>query len=86
MAVIALREGLDMKRCFVRMRNVRADGFVEFDFSIGDPELSVELILPQGAYKEFCAVNKVTQLTSAQGELIDQEKLKWRYGKPGVSE
>ena len=29
------------------------DGFVEFDFAIGDPARYVELILPEPAFQEF---------------------------------
>jgi phenol/toluene 2-monooxygenase (NADH) P0/A0 len=47
----------DTAKRFVRLTQVRADGFVEFEFAIGDPELAVELILPADAYREFCRDN-----------------------------
>ena len=72
--------------CYVRERNTRADGFVEFDFAIGDPELSVDLILPIHAFKEFCETNRVTFLTAEQGERIDAEHAKWRLGHAGLQE
>jgi phenol hydroxylase P0 protein len=72
--------------CFVRLRGMRSDGFVEFDFSIGDPDLSVELILPKAAFDEFCAINQVRHLTQAQGEHLDADQAKWRYGSPGITE
>ncbi len=50
----------DTKRKFVRVTELRANGLVEFDFAIGEPELFVELILPAAAFDEFCASNKVT--------------------------
>ena len=49
----------DLRRRFVRLTQVRADGFVEFDYAVGDPELSVELILPAAAFREFCAAQGV---------------------------
>ncbi len=52
----------DTTRRFVRVTEVRADGLVAFDFSIGWPELSVELMLPQAAFDEFCATNRVIRL------------------------
>jgi phenol hydroxylase P0 protein len=55
---------------------------VEFDFAIGDPELSVDLILPAHAFKEFCATNRVHFLSAEQGAKIDAERAKWRYGAP----
>lgn len=52
----------DSTRRFVRVTEVRADGLVAFDFSIGWPELSVELLLPQAAFDEFCITNRVSRL------------------------
>jgi phenol/toluene 2-monooxygenase (NADH) P0/A0 len=31
----------DLTKRYVRLTQVRADGFVEFEFAIGDPELAV---------------------------------------------
>lgn len=52
----------DTTRRFVRVTEVRADGLVAFDFAIGWPELSVELLLPAAAFEEFCAKNRVERL------------------------
>lgn len=76
---------INTDRRFVRLRHVRADGYVEFDFSIGDPELSVELILPQKAYEEFCVAHHVQFISEIEGEQIDVEQAKWRFGAPGLS-
>jgi len=72
--------------CYVRLRRHRPDGFIEFDFSIGEPTLAVDLILPEAAYAAFCRDNRVHLLTEAQGALIDAEQAKWRYGEPGLTE
>lgn len=50
----------DPTRKFVRVTELRPDGFVEFDFAIGEPELFVEMILPAAAFDEFCAHNRVS--------------------------
>lgn len=52
----------DTSRKFVRVTERRADGLVAFEFSIGWPELAVELMLPAAAFDEFCARNAVQQL------------------------
>ena len=39
------------------VRNVTDNGIVEFDFIYGDPDLSVELVLPIAAFQEFCLEN-----------------------------
>ena len=72
--------------CWVRVTRRRPDGFVEFDFAIGDPDLSVDLILPSAAFDEFCTVNRVQHLSEAQGREIDREQSKWRYGQPGITD
>jgi len=81
----ARRPAFDVNRHYVRFRELRADGFVEFDFSIGDPELSVELTLPLSAYQAFCRQHAVTYLTREQERAVDHEKSKWRYGLPGLN-
>ena len=44
---------------FVRVIEVKNNGMVEFEFSVGDPGLYVELILPALAFRDFCLVNQV---------------------------
>jgi len=58
---------------FIRIRNERPNGLVEFDFAIGAPEIFVELLMPRGAFDEFCAVNNVTDITGQDTEHSDFE-------------
>lgn len=60
----------DTSRRFVRVTERRADGLVAFDFAIGWPELSVELMLPAAAFAEFCAVNRVIRLDDDAGPAV----------------
>ena len=64
---------LDATRRFVRVRREREDGFIEFDFAIGDPDVFVELVLRREALADFCAANKVELLPAetAGGETDD---------------
>lgn len=55
-------ETLDVTRRFVRVTERRANGFVAFDFSIGSPELVVELMLPAAAFDAFCESNAAVRL------------------------
>jgi phenol hydroxylase P0 protein len=55
---------LDTTRRFVRVTGERAQGFVEFDFAIGEPELFIELILDHAAFDDFCRHNQVEILPS----------------------
>lgn len=56
----------DPTRRYVRVCEQRSDGFIEFEFSIGDPALCVELMLPENAFHEFCLANDVIVLDPAQ--------------------
>ena len=51
---------------------MRDDGFVEFEFAIGEPELAVDLIMPAAAYREFCRDNQVTVLPSLRRSDLDE--------------
>lgn len=62
-------EALDPVRKFVRVIDINRRGFVEFEFSVGIPELCVELMLPRAAFEEFCAAQNVVRL-AAEGEPI----------------
>lgn len=53
----------DVTRKFIRVKEVRPNGLVIFDFSIGWPEMAVELVMPQAAFDEFCVANQVQRLT-----------------------
>lgn len=79
----ARKRAFDVACRYVRYRDLDANGYVQFDFAIGDPELAVELSLPLAAYQEFCRTNAVIYLTREQGEALDHEKTKWRFGAPG---
>lgn len=76
----------DVRKNYVRFRELRTDGYVLFDFAIGDPELAVELTLPLPAYRTFCRERGVIYLTRDEAESVDFEQSKWRYGAPGLQE
>lgn len=52
----------DPTRKWVRITNVRDDGFVEFEFALGEPEIFVEMILSAASFEEFCAKNQVVAI------------------------
>ena len=51
-----------LRRKFVRVIDESGDGMVRFEFSIGWPELAVELMLPAQAFAEFCTREQVQRL------------------------
>lgn len=59
---------VDVNRKYVRLVERRPDGLVEFEFSISDPALFVEMLLPEAAYEEFCRTNRVILLEGERPE------------------
>lgn len=58
---------LDSRRRYVRVTRERENGFIEFNFSVGEPDLFVELILGRDAFSEFCANNNAVILPPEDG-------------------
>ena len=56
----------DATRRYVRVCEQRTDGFIEFEFAIGDPALCVELMLKEADFHEFCLANDVIVLGQAK--------------------
>lgn len=58
--------------------------FVQFEFSMGDPDLTVELVMRPEQFREFCDRHRSRFLSGPEGAAADAERMKWRYGIPGV--
>jgi len=71
----------DTARRYVRVCKQRPDGFVEFEFAIGDPDLCIELLLPANAFHEFCLANDVIVLEPA----AEQEGGDWMQRRNDAS-
>ena len=69
---------MDLSRKFVRLIERRPDGFVEFEFAIGDPELFAEMLLPGDAYEAFCKTNEVIELGPRE-ESAESEGSDWNW-------
>lgn len=61
----------DPTRRYLRVTGERPDGFVEFDFGVGDPDVFVELVLSRPAFEEFCAANQPEPMPSADATSED---------------
>ena len=59
-----------LARRYVRITNRAENGIVAFEFSVGWPDMSVELALPEPQFNEFCSTNNVEFLTEAVGEKL----------------
>ena len=71
-------------RKFVRVTGVRSGRYVEFEFSVNDADLTVELILPFSAFEEFCTLQEATRLPPAAEVASELDKLAWRARQPGL--
>ena len=65
---------------YVRVTNAHHRGFVEFQFSIGDPSMYLEMTLPVAAFVEFCSTHRVRHLDDDEARAVDAAELKWRFG------
>ncbi len=72
------------QQCFVRVTGTRDARFVEFEFAIGDPDIAVELVLQFDQFREFCARHEVRHLSTEECARLDFERMKWRFGAPGI--
>ncbi len=60
---------------------IRRNRFIEFEFTVGAPELTVELVMPLAAFREFCELNHVRTVTTKADVKKDYEQLIWREGR-----
>ena len=70
--------------CYVRVTGTLQERFVEFEFAIGDPALAVELVMQFEQFRQFCATHQAIPLGADEGARLDFERMKWRFGAPGV--
>jgi phenol hydroxylase P0 protein len=68
----------DPGKKFVRVNELRKDGFVEFEFAVGEPGLFVEMILPASSFDEFCQLNGVSFLPPNEASATEDEAYAWR--------
>ena len=73
------RAGDDAQQ-YVRVTSADHRGFVEFQFSIGDPTLYLDMTLPPAAFAEFCARHAAVHLSGAQAAAVDAAERRWRLG------
>ena len=60
---------VDLSAKFIRLLEISSKGLVNFEFSIGWPDLVVELLLPRAAFFEFCQAQKITDIRFANEDV-----------------
>jgi phenol/toluene 2-monooxygenase (NADH) P0/A0 len=66
-------------RKFVRVIETHANGLVEFEFAVGEPELFVELLMGRTAFEEFCVMHQVTPTQGALVQTQDSDTQEWEW-------
>ena len=67
---------------YVRVTGIRNGKFVEFEFALGDSDLSVELIMPFAAFDEFCRRQEAVVLPAADGVDVPSASAPGLYRRP----
>jgi len=67
--------------CFVRVTARQAD-WVHFEFSIGDPDLCVELTMRPRQYEAFRQQQGATELPDISPAQLDHERRHWHDSVP----
>ncbi len=76
---------VDLKKKYVRITGIKNDKYVEFDFSIDDPEIFVELVLPFSMFRSFCETNQVETLPPNDDMQGGYDRMLWRIGDAGAT-
>ncbi|WP_018151386.1 phenol hydroxylase subunit [Leeia oryzae] len=64
----------DTSKKFVRIMEEQVNGLVMFEFSVGEPEMMVELVMPKEAFTRFCDSNQVIYLTDTPPAQPDERR------------
>lgn len=72
----------DPERRYVRVLRERADGFVEFEFAVGEPGVFIEMVLRPDAFEDFCATHDIVRL-APRAETVESgpPTLDWRLSE-----
>ncbi|MDN0083172.1 phenol hydroxylase subunit [Crenobacter sp. SG2305] len=74
--------GLERQSRFVRV-TARNANWIEFEFSIGDPALCVEMILTPAQFAAFCQEQRAKHLSDEHASRLEQERRKWHDSMAG---
>ncbi|MCF8168590.1 MAG: phenol hydroxylase subunit [Rhodoferax sp.] len=67
------------ERKFIRIMKTHANGLIEFEFAVGEPELFVELLMAQSAFDEFCVMHQVTPTQGPLTQAQDGDNEEWDW-------
>ena len=71
-------EEFDPQKRFVRFIEKREDGFVLFEFAVGEPEIFAEMILKAEDYEIFCKEQGVVMIDQNTNPIDEDNDFEWR--------
>ncbi|MCB1755574.1 MAG: phenol hydroxylase [Gammaproteobacteria bacterium] len=69
---------LDISKRYVRVIGKKPPHFVEFEYAVAEPEIFIEMILDEEAFREFCEENAVVFMDGA-GAPLSEEDADWAW-------
>lgn len=82
--VDAAKQRGELPQASIRIIGIRRDAYVEFEFSLGDKTLTIELILPFAAFAEYRARYQA-KILPPKPEIAEAiERLSWRLRRPDL--
>jgi phenol hydroxylase P0 protein len=73
-----MAEEFNPEKRFVRFIEKRDDGFVEFEFAVGEPEIFAEMILKAEDYEIFCKEQGVVMIDENSNPIDKSDDFEWR--------
>ena len=73
-----MAEEFNPEKRFVRFIEKRDDGFVEFEFAVGEPEIFAEMILKAEDYEFFCKEQGVVMIDENSNPIDKSDDFEWR--------
>ena len=73
-----MAEEFNPEKRFVRFIEKRDDGFVEFEFAVGEPEIFAEMILKAEDYEIFCKEQGVVMIDQNTNPIDEDNDFEWR--------
>jgi len=71
-------EQFNPEKRFVRFVEKREDGFVLFEFAVGEPEIFAEMILKEEDYVIFCKEQAVVMIDENSNPIDEGNDFEWR--------
>lgn len=73
-----MAEEFDTSKRFVRLIEKREDGFVEFEFAVGEPEIFAEMMLAEKDFIIFCQDQQVVMIDENSNPIDHENGFEWR--------